>query len=100
MGDRQEDRLEAPAFARRVGEALRVAGGSADGPHHLVVDRVETYDAGTRFSVFLRGAAPLLPQGTYRAEADGLAPFDLFVVPIREVDGGYEYEAAYNRAQD
>ena len=38
---------------------------------------------------------PILPQATYRLAADGVAPFELFIVPIQNDADGTRYEAIF-----
>lgn len=53
-----------------------------------------------RFSIIFRGPADtLLPQAIYGFDHDQMGRFDLFIVPIRRSDDGYEYEAVFNRLQ-
>jgi hypothetical protein len=46
------------------------------------------------FSIFFTGQ-PLLPQAMYpiEHEAFGSGPLQIFIVPVGQVDGGFEYEA-------
>lgn len=48
------------------------------------------------FSLFFIGE-PLLPQAIYpmRHEALGADPMSIFIVPVGEIEGGYEYEAVF-----
>ena len=50
------------------------------------------------FSILFHGPpAPFFFQGSYVLNHEKLGEFDLFVVPVGKVDGGYEYEAIFNR---
>ncbi|HYI11938.1 MAG TPA: hypothetical protein VEK57_22980 [Thermoanaerobaculia bacterium] len=48
------------------------------------------------FSIFFTGQ-PLLPQAIYPLQHDALGaePLTIFIVPVGEVEGGYEYEAVF-----
>ena len=48
------------------------------------------------FSLFFTGPV-LLPQSMYpiRHEVLGAEPVQIFIVPVGEADGGYEYEAVF-----
>jgi len=49
------------------------------------------------FSVMFFAEAPMLPQAMYamRHETFGSEPLQIFIVPIGEADGGFEYEAVF-----
>jgi hypothetical protein len=50
------------------------------------------------FAIVFRGPKEaFLGQGMRSLEHDQLGKFDLFIVPIREDDKGYYYEAVFNR---
>ena len=50
------------------------------------------------FAIVFRGPKEaFLGQGMRSLEHDQLGRFDLFIVPIREDDQGYYYEAVFNR---
>ena len=50
------------------------------------------------FAIVFRGPKEaFLGQGMRSLEHDQLGRFDLFIVPIREDDKGYYYEAVFNR---
>jgi hypothetical protein len=48
------------------------------------------------FSLFFRGQ-PLLPQAMYPLSHAilGDEPIEIFIVPVGEIEGGYEYEAVF-----
>jgi hypothetical protein len=51
-----------------------------------------------QFSILLRGPLNIyLPQMTYRMEHDRLGALDLFIVPVGKDEGGFRYEAVFNR---
>lgn len=50
------------------------------------------------FSLLFRGPdTRFLPQQTYRFEQEKLGQFDLFIVPVGQVPGSYEYQAIFYR---
>ena len=50
------------------------------------------------FSLLFRGPGEIfLGQGTFLVEHEDLGQFPLFVVPIRQDEQGYYYEAVFNR---
>jgi hypothetical protein len=54
---------------------------------------------GTRhpFALAFRGPLdPLLPQGIYRLEHQGVGPLEIFIVPVGRDESGTEYEAVFN----
>jgi hypothetical protein len=54
-----------------------------------------------QFSVQFRGPLKsFLNQGMYRVKHEKIGTFDLFLVPIREEQDGFYYEAAFNRLFD
>ena len=54
-----------------------------------------------QFSIQFRGPLNLfLNQGMYRMKHDKIGTFDLFLVPIRQEEDGFYYEAAFNRLLD
>jgi len=53
------------------------------------------------FAIVFRGPKEaFLGQGMRSLEHDQLGRFDLFIVPIREDDKGYYYEAVFNRFRE
>jgi hypothetical protein len=50
------------------------------------------------FSLIFQGPEmTFLPQSIYPIEHDLIGVFDLFIVPIGRNEGGYRYEAVFNR---
>jgi hypothetical protein len=53
------------------------------------------------FSILFRGPSEVfLGQGTFLVEHEDLGRFALFVVPMRQDEQGYYYEAVFNRLVD
>jgi hypothetical protein len=53
-----------------------------------------------RFSTLFRGPLDqFLPQRTYAFEHERLGSFELFIVPIRQDNEGFYYEAVFNRVK-
>ncbi len=59
---------------------------------HKVYERQEEF-----WILFLGPNEFFLGQGTRRMEHDEMGQFDLFLVPIKQDDQGYYYEAVFNR---
>jgi len=52
------------------------------------------------FSLIFRGPEEtFLPQHIYQIEHDRIGSFDLFIVPVGRDEGGYRYEAIFNRVR-
>ena len=50
-----------------------------------------------RFQIYFLGPANiLLPQGTYHLTHERMGDFDLFLVPVAQVENGFRYEAIFN----
>jgi hypothetical protein len=50
------------------------------------------------FSIFFSSSREFfLPQGTYRLEHERLGTSDIFLVPVGQDEGGFRYEAVFNR---
>ena len=50
-----------------------------------------------RYSLYLRGPGPLLPQQIYPIEHEQLGRHELFMVPIGQEGGQYRYEIVFTR---
>jgi Domain of unknown function (DUF6916) len=58
--------------------------------------KVPTYE---QFSLlFLGPASAYLPQATYSFEHEQLEPFEMFIVPVKQVAEGFHYEAIISRS--
>jgi hypothetical protein len=87
-------------FAQHLNTQFRVQSSAASLIPLELVETTETASAPDyeTFSIEFRGPSDMfLPQGTYRFVLDGLGSLDLFIVPIRNVQGGLYYEACFNR---
>ncbi len=59
--------------------------------------RTSTTRKQSPFSLLFKGTRDhLLPQQLYRIEHDALGPMDLFLVPVKQDNDGYYYEAVFN----
>ncbi|HEX8137433.1 MAG TPA: hypothetical protein VF544_07570 [Pyrinomonadaceae bacterium] len=59
------------------------------------LNKVPTYE---QFSLlFLGPQNAFLPQAIYSFEHEQLEPFEMFIVPIKQVAEGFHYEAIINR---
>jgi hypothetical protein len=55
---------------------------------------------GESFMLLFHGPSDrMLPQGTYAFTHDELGRFDLFIVPIGQAPGVFQYQAVFNRAR-
>ena len=51
-----------------------------------------------RFSITLTGPAnPFFPQALYKFEHEKMGEFEMFIVPVGQDQGGFIYEAVFNR---
>src|SRR5688572_10222506 len=88
-------------FSKHVNTKFRVA---LQPPVEFELTQVKGYAAGTeeqggmeRFSVYFAGPGePLLPQGIYSLEHEGMGAFELFLVPLKKDQAGIQYEAVFN----
>ena len=88
-------------FSKHVNTKFRVA---IEPPVELELTDVKGYpireseESGMeRFSVFFRGPNDrFLEQRTYSFEHDEMGTFDLFLVPVRQDQNGFRYEAVFN----
>jgi hypothetical protein len=68
------------------------------------VELVEAHDLGStprqeQFSLVFRGPQEQrLEQAIYRFEHEEIGAFDLFIVPIKQGQDGFYYEAVFNRS--
>jgi hypothetical protein len=55
---------------------------------------------GESFTLLFHGPGDrMLPQGTYAFAHDDLGEFDLFIVPIGQAPGVFQYQAVFNRVR-
>lgn len=65
-----------------------------------VVESGDVAGQAERFSAFFRGPLDFfLPQSTYRMEHERLDSVDIFIVPIRQDNEGFYYEAVFSRVK-
>jgi hypothetical protein len=87
-------------FTPYLNTLFRVATGA---DQFVPMELIQAGDLGStarqeRFSVVFRGPiAAFLPQQLLPMEHDALGAFSLFLVPIVRDEGGYLYEAVFNR---
>jgi len=100
------DQLTLDAFEPVIGQKFEVTLPDSEIVNFELVD-VEELPTGRRrrnapalrrkpFSIFFNGPV-LVPQSMYpiRHEVLGAEPVQIFIVPVGEADGGYEYEAVF-----
>lgn len=98
--------LTLESFEPLIGQPFKLTLPDAQQLEFKLVD-VEEFPTGRRrrnapeprrkpFSIFFTGQ-PLLPQSIYPMQHDafGAEPLTIFIVPVGEVEGGYEYEAVF-----
>ena len=96
------DRVGAADFSPHLHDRFRVAiGRGVSGELELVevhdTGRTSTTRKQSPFSLLFKGTRDnLLPQQLYRIENETLGPMELFLVPGREDQEGYYYEAVFN----
>ncbi len=62
-----------------------------------VIDRAQTPRQEAFSLIFLGPAEHFLPQGTHKLDHPKLGPLEIFLVPIGQLTGGFQYEAVFNR---
>jgi len=88
-------------FSKHVNTKFRVA---IEPPLELELTQVKSYlgkeqeEMGMeRFSAFFLGPADrFLPQQTYSFDHDQMGTFELFLVPVKQEQDGFRYEAVFN----
>jgi hypothetical protein len=87
-------------FSQRLNSKFKVSREPADA---LELELVDAQDVGTtlkqeQFSIIFRGPLDtFLPQSMYTVEHGELGSFALFIVPIKQDNEGFYYEAVFNR---
>lgn len=86
-------------FAAHIGSIFRIEG---EDQSYLPVTLIEATPGGTTggvrepFSLVFRSAIEqALPQQLYALDHDALGPLDIFLVPLRRVEGGVDYVATF-----
>ena len=96
------DRAGASDFSPFLHDTFRLV--ASDGAS-LDLELVEVHESGrnrpgqerSSFSLLFKGALErLLPQQMYRMEHSTLGAMDLMIVPVRQDQDGYYYEAVFN----
>jgi hypothetical protein len=98
-----EASLTHEAFSRQAGTKFRV---QVD--ENTVVDleltdisELKLYPRQEEFSILFRGPSDaFLDQGARLLTHDKMGQFELFIVPIRQDEKGFYYEAVFNRIRD
>ena len=88
-------------FSKHVNTKFRVA---AEPPIELELTEVKGYSSKheeqsgmERFSAFFSGPSDrFLGQKTYSVEHEQMGVFDLFLVPVKQDQSGFRYEAVFN----
>ena len=65
------------------------------------VSELKLYPQQEEFAIEFRGPSDMfLPQGVRDFAHEQMGKFELFIVPIRQDEQGYYYEAVFNRIRD
>lgn len=65
------------------------------------ISELKKYPQQEEFSLVFRGPSDMfLGQGTRSFTHNQMGPFDLFIVPIRQDEQGFYYEAVFNRIRE
>ncbi len=97
------EQLAREAFARTLNTQFQVQGNAARALTLELIEVSEVRASGDyeSFSIVFRGPPDtFLPQGMYRLHHAEIGTFDLFVVPIRQDQHGFYYEAVFNRPRE
>jgi len=92
------DRVSAEDFEPLLHSRFRVVAGDLSLDFELVevAGRKSATQERSPFSLLFKGPRDnLLPQQMYRIEHETLGPMELFIVPVREDQNGYYYEAVF-----
>jgi hypothetical protein len=92
------DRVSADDFEPLLHSRFRVTAGDLSLDFELVEvkGRKSATQARSPFCLLFKGPRDkLLPQQMYRLEHETLDPMELFLVPVREDENGYYYEAVF-----
>lgn len=94
------EKLEKTMFSENLNTKFRIYPESSE---PLEVELIEYTEVNTsprqeQFSIVFRGPLNIfLQQSIYKVEHDKIGTFDLFLVPIRQDQDGFYYEAVFNR---
>ncbi len=91
------------AFVKHLGHKFQVQVGP-DEAIELELTQVSALELSPRqeqFAIILGGPNEVfLGQGIQRLVSEDMGQFDIFLVPIRQDDQGYYYEAVFNRLRE
>lgn len=94
------DKLEKAMFSENLNTKFHIYPEGAEALEAELIDLTEVNISPRQeqFSILFRGPLNIfLQQGIYKMEHDQIGKFDLFLVPIRQDQDGYYYEAVFNR---
>lgn len=97
------DSLTHEAFTKHLESKfqVRIETGTSVELTLIEVSELKLLPGQEHFSILFRGPGEVfLGQGTFLVEHEDLGRFALFVVPIRQDEQGYYYEAVFNRLVD
>ena len=94
------DGLTHEAFRQQAGTKIQVQVGEAGGVDLDLVEisDIKLYPGQEQFDVVFRGPLnAFLGQGVRPFSHDEMGQFEIFIVPIRQDEQGFYYEAIFNR---
>lgn len=98
-----EASLTHEAFTRQAGTKFKVQVDEYTGVELELaeVSEVKLYPRQEEFTIVFRGPSnAFLDQGVRLFTHDQIGEFELFIVPIRQDEQGFYYEAVFNRIRD
>jgi hypothetical protein len=96
------ENLHLESFSQHLNSKFSVKRESAAAVELELVDAqgIESNPAYEQFSLFFRGPLDsFLEQATYSFEHDGLGSFEMFIVPIRRNQDGFQYQSVIYRVR-
>jgi hypothetical protein len=92
-------RLTQGEFAAQLNTRFRMFHAQGETEIELIeVSDLTTTGGQERFWLIFRGPLqPFVPQGSYQLQHEVMGEFPLFIVPIRQDNLGFYYEAIFNR---
>ena len=87
-------------FAAQLNAQFRVQGDETNAVNLVLaeVSELKTSPSQEQFAIVFRGPLEVfLGQGLRQFERDEMGHFQLFLVPIKQDDNGFYYEAVFNR---
>ena len=98
----ENPKLNFETFAAHLNTSFRVKSGADLAVELRLIEATDnSVPRQEMFSLIFQGPdQTFLPQGIYPIEHDRIGAFDLFITPIGRDEGGYRYEAVFNRIRE